>query len=169
MTKHTGVLFIGFVVVAAIAVVVIVNKNTNTEDPNTNTTETNTNASNANATVRPTDTDTTVTDQGITLLKPAEKTVVGEIVTYRFLDGNSLSIMPEALRSVVLNETPVKSENDVIDETTGVTYHHYTLASAKDGSLFSIVQVIQNSKLYDFRGADEYLNHLDQYVTFINN
>lgn len=169
MSKHTGVVFIGFVVVTAIAVVVAVNQTTDTTDNDAVTSNSNTTTGNTNTVVNAVDSTETITEDGITLLKPAEKTVVGEIVTYRFSDGNSLSIMPEALKTVVLNETPVKSEETVIDEATGITYHNYTLASAKDGSSFLVVQVIQNSKLYDFRGAEDYLNHLDEYVTFINN
>ena len=163
MSKHSGLLFIGFVVVAAIALIVFLQKNTD----QTSTT-TNTNTVNTNLESRSIDEVETVSADGtFTLLQSANKTEVGEIVTYRFENGNSLSIMPVELKTAVLNETPVQSESEI---TVGnVSGKRYILSSAKDGSLFPIVQLTQGSKLYDFRGSEDYLDNLESYISFTNN
>jgi hypothetical protein len=168
MSKHTGLLFIGFVIVAAIAVIIFVNRNASTDVTNTNTNSDSDTTVNSNATIRSNDnTETVSADGAYTLLQAAETTINGEITTYRFTDGNSLSVMPEALQSVVLNETPVKEEVDIT--VGGLPATRYTLASAKDGSLFTVVQIIYESKLYDFRGSTDYLDDLSQYIKFTNN
>jgi hypothetical protein len=171
VSKHTGWLFIGFVVVAAVVVIVFVDRNASST-----TTDTNSNV-NAATTVRPDDnTNTTnsdylpvtAADESFSLLQVATTTEVGEISTYKFSDGNSLSVMPQALQSAVLNETPtITVDSDW--PVAGLMGERYTLSSAKDGSEFHVVQVKYAGKLFDFRGSEDYLNNLDQYIEFTNN
>lgn len=164
MSKHSGLLFIGFVVVAAIVVVVLINQPDTTEPTATNTNtvvpENANSNSNTNVTIN------NAVDGSFSLVKPAAKTEIGEIITYKFEDANSLSVMPAELKSAVLAETPIREEADLTVD--GLAAKRYTLSSAKDGSLFTIVQVETGDKLYDFRGSDDYLNDLESYITFTN-
>ncbi len=169
MSKHTGWLFIGFVVAAAVVAIILVDRNTNS----TATTDTNTNQANTNSAI-PANTNSsdrqliTAADESFSLLHTASTIEVGEITTYKFTDGNSLSVMPEAMQAAVLNETPtITVDSDW--PVGGLMGERYTLSSAKDGSEFYVVQVVYAGKLFDFRGSEDYLNNLDQYIQFTNN
>ncbi|HBY73714.1 MAG TPA: hypothetical protein DEG44_03430, partial [Candidatus Kerfeldbacteria bacterium] len=89
-------------------------------------------------------------DGSYTVMQSTDTLVIGEITTYSFGDTNSLSVMPAAMQSVVLNETPTLAETDIT--VAGQAGKKLTLSSAKDGSPFSVVQVIVNDQLFDFRG-----------------
>lgn len=161
MSKHTSTWFIGFVGLAAIAVVFMLS---NQPDAQTNTT-TNTTNTNQPVTTQPVQTPTqTIEQEAVTLSQVTDTLDIGDITTYRFGDTNSLSVMPVAMQVAVLNETPTLETVDIT--VAGVTGQRLTLSSAKDGSPFTVVQVVQGDTLYDFRGDDEFLDQLDQYITF---
>ncbi|MBI4407802.1 MAG: hypothetical protein HY565_04890 [Candidatus Kerfeldbacteria bacterium] len=163
MSKRSGLLFIVFLVVAAIIVLVVLNRNAAPEPTNVTTTIN----QNVNTVV---DEDTyqpvISADGAYTLAKPAQKLEVGEITTFTF-DAGQLSVMPSAMQSLVLNETPVQAEVDVM--VSGLPAKRYTLASAKDGSDFDVVQVLYLNQLYHFTGDEAFLSNLDQFITFNNN
>ncbi len=168
MSKRSGLIFIVFLVVVAIIVLVVLNRNAATEPVNVNTNTVNTNvATNQNVTVADDTYEPIVSADGAyTLSKPSQKLEVGEITTFTFADGQ-LSVMPAAMQSVVLNETPVQSE--VVVVVSGLPAKRYTLASAKDGSKFDVVQVLYLNQLYHFTGDEAFLSNLDQYIIFNNN
>lgn len=104
--------------------------------------------------------------ESFTLLKPATPTTVGEITTYQFAVGNTMSVMPASYKSMVLNETPVLETRDImIGETPA---QELTISSAKDGSEITIVQLSLNNTVYDFRGDDNFLQQLTNYIEFTN-
>ena len=103
-------------------------------------------------------------DGSYTILQSTDTQVIGEITTYKFGEKNSLSVMPSAMQSVVLNETPTLNEIDIV--VTNVPGKKLLLSSAKDGSPFSVVQVIYQDQLFDFRGTDLFLDTLGQYIQF---
>lgn len=156
MSKRSGVLFIGFLAVAAIGVVVVLNRNA----PDEPITETNANQ----AVVEPITEPVVAKDGSYTVLQSTDTIVVGEITTYSFGEVNSLSVMPAAMQQAVLNETPTLNETDIA--VAGVPGKKFTLSSAKDGSPFSVVQVMVNDQLFDFRGTDLFLDTLSQYIQF---
>lgn len=105
-----------------------------------------------------------VKTEAFELLSPAETIVIGEITTYTFAENNILNVMPKAMQSAVLNETPVKERTVItIGETPA---ERLTLSSAKDGSDVIVVQTVVGEKLYDFRGNTNYLSNLSQFIKF---
>lgn len=105
-----------------------------------------------------------VKTEAFELLSPAETSIVGEITTYRFAENNLLNIMPKAMQSAVLNETPVKERVAI---TIGeITAERLTISSAKDGSDVTIVQAVVGEMLYDFRGNQSYLSNLSNFIKF---
>lgn len=151
-------------VVVGVIVLFVLNRDTATDVTNTNNVNKTTNQ---DVTVDESTFQPVISADGTyTLLQTAEPTVIAEITSYVFADGNALSVMPASMQALVLNETPVQHSTVVIDSETGITYTHYILSSAKDGSAFAVVHVIQQGKLYDFRGTDDYLNHLEKYIQF---
>lgn len=163
MSKRSGALFIGFLAVAAVVVVLVLNQDTS--DPAV----TNTNTTNAATNTSPVPEPVVALDGSYTVLQSTDTLVIGEITTYSFGDDNSLSVMPAAMQSVVLNETPTMAEADIT--VAGLVGKKLTLSSAKDGSPFTVVQVVQADQLFDFRGTELFLNTLGQYVVFnqVNN
>ena len=169
-SKRTGFVFILFVVVAT-AVVVVAMQNNQVDTVNVQVNNQSNNQTNTANTDSKTADDNKVAvdpvvsaDGSYTILQKMTTTTVGEIVSYTFTDGNALSVMPEAMQSAVLNETPVIASTEItIAEQTAT---QYTLSSAKDGSHFSVVQVIRNGQLFDFRGNADYLNNLSTYIQF---
>lgn len=157
MSKRTGALFIGFVLITAVVVIVVLNWNSGTEITNS---KQNTNSNSTNTVVEP----IVAQDGSYTVMQSTDTLVIGEITTYSFGDTNSLSVMPAAMQSVVLNETPTLAETDIT--VAGQAGKKLTLSSAKDGSPFSVVQVIVNDQLFDFRGTDLFLDTLGQYIIF---
>ena len=148
MSKRSGLIFILFLVVVAVIVLVVLNRNSETQ-----------NVIVADDTYQP-----IVSADGVyTLSKPSQKLEVGEITTFTFTDGQ-LSVMPAAMQSVVLNETPVQAEVAVV--ISGLPAKRYTLSSAKDGSSFDVVQVLYLNQLYHFTGNEAFLSNLDQYIIF---
>lgn len=117
-------------------------------------TNANTNAANVNS-------DNTA---DFTLLQSADTITNGAITTYTFAAGNVLNVMPADMQSVTLAETPVQERTPI---TIGaVSGERITITSAKDGSAQTIVQVVHNDKLYDFRGSADFLDHLADYIQF---
>ncbi|MDP3971110.1 MAG: hypothetical protein Q8P90_05480 [bacterium] len=107
-----------------------------------------------------------LTEFNLEVLVPATTAKYDEITTYTFEPENTLSVMPSSYEGISLNET------DVLDrETISVgnqVAERLTIASAKDGSEISVVQVISDDYLYDFRGSDDFLESLDQYIKISN-
>lgn len=103
-------------------------------------------------------------ETGVVTLQSAQTKTIGEIVTYNFGDGNILNVLPLSMKAGILNETGVKNTTDVT--VAGKPGQKLQLTSAKDGSLFNIIEVTIDDKLYDFRGSADFLNNLDQYVSF---
>lgn len=154
-------MFIGFVV--AMILLFVLNRDTATDATNTNTNV----AADQNVNVAESTFQPIVSEDGVySLLQPAEKLEVGEITTYTFATGQ-LSVMPAAMQSVVLNETPIQAEVDLV--VSGLPAKRYTLASAKDGSDFDVVQVLYLNQLYHFTGDEAFLSNLDQLIIFNNN
>ena len=170
--------FFAFLVIAAVVVIGLVawtgRKSALDPDTATNTVTTNTAANNpdatpnSNTTVVPTVNEVVVpvVTDAYTLLAEAETTVVGEITTYSFADNNFLNVMPAAMQSAVLNETPVKQRETItIGETAA---ERIIISSAKDGSDVAVVQAVIGETLYDFRGNEDFLSNLSQYIIFSN-
>lgn len=165
MSNKKPALFIGFLVVVAIIVILVVQKTLDkSQTPNSLPEADQPSADNA------TNSTTTVTapivaqDGSYTVMQATNSEVIGEITTYSFGDSNSLNVMPAAMQSVVLNETPTLNEASVM--VAGLPGKKLTLSSAKDGSPFFVVQVISNDQLFDFRGNELFLDTLNQYIVF---
>lgn len=105
-----------------------------------------------------------VTTSDYSLLAEAETNVIGEITTYTFAENNRLNVMPATMQAAVLNETPVKQRAAITIGNTAA--ERLTVTSAKDGSEITVVQAVVGEKLYDFRGSEEFLSNLSQYITF---
>ena len=155
MSKRSGALFIGFVVLAAIVVILVLNNNSTNSKQNSNNNSTNTNAVSEPI---------VASDGSYTVMQSTDTELIGEIITYSFGDSNSLNVMPAAMQSVVLNETPTMAEADIT--VAGLAGKKLTLSSAKDGSPFTVVQVVVNDQLFDFRGTELFLDTLGQYIVF---
>ncbi len=164
MSKRSP-LFLGFVIIAAIFVVGLVSWSASQQPSSDTATTTNVAVVNTNTSTK-VDSKTKLGDH-VALLKEAAATEVGTIETYRFNETDTLNIMPEAMRSAVLNETPVQKEEVIT--VGGVEAKKLTITSAKDGSEGMVVQVIKNGNLYDFRGSDDFLANLSDFITFTNN
>lgn len=99
-----------------------------------------------------------------TLQQPAEITTNVDITTYTFSADKVLNVMPANMQSVTVAETAVKERAPItIGEVTG---ERLTVSSAKDGSDQTVVQVVRNGQLYDFRGSADFLDHLTEYIQF---
>lgn len=154
-------------VVVAVIVLFVLNRDTATDTTNTNTNNVSDTTNDQNVNTDEAAYQPVVSEDGAySLLQPAEKLVVGEITTYTFAAGQ-LSVMPAAMQSVVLNETPIQAEVDLV--VSGLPAKRYTLASAKDGSSFDVVQVLYLGQLYHFLGDAAFLDHLDSYILLNNN
>lgn len=167
--------FLVFIIVAAIVVVglvawtgrqnttnqAVVNASVNAKsNVTTETSKTTNSTTNVNTPV------TTNPTAGYSILASAETTIVGEITTYIFADNNILNVMPMAMQSAILNETPVKERTTIT--VGGLTGERLIISSAKDGSDIAIVQISKGDQLFDFRGDDSYLSKLGQYIEFTN-
>lgn len=157
MSNKKPALFIGFLIVAAIVVIVVVKSQTTDSSPESDQPLAD---NNTNTVVEP----MVSKDGTYTVMQATNSEVIGEITTYSFGDSNSLNVMPAAMQSVVLNETPTLNEAAVV--VAGLPGKKLTLSSAKDGSPFFVVQVINNDQLFDFRGNELFLDTLNQYIVF---
>lgn len=162
--------FFAFLVIAAVVVIGLVawtgRKSSLEPDTVTNTATTNTATTNQPTTPNSNTATVPAVTDAYTLLAEAETTVVGEITTYTFTDNNFLNVMPAAMQSAVLNETPVKQRETItIGETAA---ERLTISSAKDGSDVIVVQTVIGETLYDFRGTEDFLSNLSQYIIFTN-
>ena len=102
----------------------------------------------------------------VTVVADATTSSEGEIMSYDFGNGNRLNVMPADYQTMVLNEIAVQERQSItIGSAAG---ERLTVTSAKDGSPTDVVQVILDRTLYDFRGSNDFLSHLDDYVTFTN-
>lgn len=166
MLQTKGIWFIVFVVAATLVVVIAVQQSSSPSPTNNTSEATDSNQTNTTEVAEQEALDeTTVSADGkYTLLKEMTTTTIGEITSYQFSNGNALSVMPEAMKSAVLNETPVVAEQST--QIGDVPAMQYTLSSAKDGSHFTVVQVVRAGQLYDFRGSEEYLANLADYIKF---
>ena len=127
------------------------NANTGTETNVNTIDETNTNSN------------TAATDD-FTLVQEATSTTSGDITSYSFGEEKVFNVMPADMQSITVAETAIKKQEDI---TIGaVTGQRLTVSSAKDGSEITIVQVVRNGQLYDFRGSADFLDHLADYIAF---
>ena len=104
--------------------------------------------------------------QDLTLLQTATETTSGEITSYHFDGNNILNVMPISYKDSVLNESSIiKTEDTSIGGSAG---KKYTITSAKDGSEINVIHVELNGVLYDFRGTDDFLKSLNNYILLSN-
>ena len=74
--------------------------------------------------------------------------------------------MPISYKDSVLNESSIiKTEDTSIGGSAG---KKYTITSAKDGSEINVIHVELNGVLYDFRGTDDFLKSLNNYILLSN-
>ncbi len=90
----------------------------------------------------------------------------GDITSYRFGEDDVINVMPLDFQDMVLNENSVIGEEEVVID--GVTGKRITISSAKDGSSVEIIHVEHGRQLFDIRGTEDFLDDIDQYVTFTN-
>lgn len=108
--------------------------------------------------------DVNVTATGFTLLKEANSSVNGDITSYTFTENNVLNVMPAEMQSITVAETAVQTRESItVGEVTG---ERLTVSSAKDGSAQTVIQIVRNGQLYDFRGSAEFLDDLTKYIQF---
>lgn len=134
------------------------NNTDDTNNANAPATNANTNAANTNA-----DTDLDPTPH-LRLLQPADARTDGVINSYVFENGNIVNVMPVSYQSIVLNEQSV--QNEIPITVAGQPGTQYTVTSAKDGSIQTVIQVNFKDQLYDIRGTDEFLQTIDAYIEF---
>lgn len=142
------------------------NNNINGANTNDNTNANTNDNTNNNDAQGPTNNTTTNINPGVTLLASAESASYGEIIAYTFQDQDTVNVMPLSFQSNVFNELGVTNQTTMT--VAGQLATQYQVTSAKDGSLQTIVQIEYQDMLYDFRGSDEFLQHLDAYIQFTN-
>jgi hypothetical protein len=168
--KSSNLLLV-FLAIAAIALIAVLMWS-NKRPSQTNSVSSNTSPVNQANVVDSQPNNTNATSQtepevGVVTLKSAETKTIGDIITYKFGSSNILNVIPLQMKSAILAETAVLDTAPVT--VAGQSGEKLTLSSAKDGSKLTIVQITIGDKLYDFRGSDDFLNNLDQYVSFNKN
>ncbi|MBI2415324.1 MAG: hypothetical protein HYV33_01525 [Candidatus Kerfeldbacteria bacterium] len=105
----------------------------------------------------------TVTQTQLTVTAEATVTTAGDITTYHFSDSDYMNVMPSSYQAMVLNETPVQQRQAIT--VAGWPAERLTITSAKDGSELTVVHLLIDDRLYDFRGSENFLARLNDYVT----
>ncbi|MFH0819037.1 MAG: hypothetical protein V1898_03525 [Patescibacteria group bacterium] len=94
------------------------------------------------------------------------KTGTGEIETLDLGGGNTISIMPQELEGMVRSSLGAIKEEHIV--VAGKEAVRLTGESAKDGSSVTFVLLKNQDKLYHFKGADAFIDNLNNIIEFNN-